>query len=331
MAGSTAMDADRPHRPPADRQRRPAGGLPRRPARADVRRPRVGPRRAPRTTWPASTPGCAPSWSTARASGSASARRAGARRDRPPGVVRGGRRRAGRPARGDGPRRHLADLGRPATGHVLPAPHGPGDRRPPLGRRRRAIDPPSPSTASTSTSSCSSPASPPSGSPTPHGTIHLHATDIDGEWLVAPRTRRDHLRARPRQGRRGPPGHGGRPAAVVLEPRARSTTLRGVRRRGRCSTRGEPSVVVLGDRLAERAARAGRAGLRAPAIRPGTAPRTRRGAGRRRRRGAAGAPTPWRPPPRPPRGPRRAPRGPSRWRGRGRGSPRRRPRRRSGA
>ena len=91
-----------------------------------------------------------------------------------------------------------------------------------------------------------------------HGSIHLHATDTEGEWTGAPESRRDHLRPGSRQGRRGPSGQGGRPAALVVEPRPGRRALRGVRRRGRARGVADRGV-VLGERITERAARAGRA------------------------------------------------------------------------
>ena len=142
------------------------------------------------------------------------------------GLVRGQRRRAGRgPARAMDTDRHLAHVGRrPQPGSFYPrrmAQETAVHRWDGVGRtdRRR----PWRSTASTSTSSCS-PRWPRATQLTAHGTIHLHATDIDGEWLVTLGPEGHHLRARPRQGRRGAPGRGRGPAALGVEPGRRSTT-----------------------------------------------------------------------------------------------------------
>ena len=94
-------------------------------------------------------------------------------------------------------RRHLADLGRAAPGHVLPPPDGPGDGRPPLGRRRRRHRRrPWPWTAIDELLELFVARLSAERLADAHGTIHLHATDTDGEWLVTLETRRDHLRAR---------------------------------------------------------------------------------------------------------------------------------------
>ena len=78
----------------------------------------------------------------------------------------------------------LAHLGRRPARVVLPAPHGPRDRGAPLGRRRRRRSTPRwRSTASTSTWAVRSPRAGRAASRS-HGTIHLHATDVEGEWLV---------------------------------------------------------------------------------------------------------------------------------------------------
>ena len=66
-------------------------------------------------------------------------------------------------------------------------------------------------------------------------------------------------------------GAGGGPAAVGLEPGAGRRPVRGVRRPPRCSRPGGHGRRVLGDRLAERRALAGRRPTRGPASRPGTA------------------------------------------------------------
>ena len=147
--------------------------------------PAVGPRRAPRTTWPAPTRGTAPRCEhgpsdRVRFKQSPQAPEGDELPDWYEDNVRGlvealsTMDTAGT----------VAHLGRRAAGVVLPAPHGPRDGGAPLGRCRRSHrSRRSRSTASTSTSGCSLPWRRATHSP-PHGTIHLHATDIDGEWLV---------------------------------------------------------------------------------------------------------------------------------------------------
>ena len=139
VAGSGGDGPRHPHRPPAGRRGAPA----RRATATEPRRrrrhlPAVGPRRAPppRGRRPLVAP--RPGRARARATGSASSRAPRRRRATSwPDWYEDNVRGPGRRALGMDTDHHLAHLGRRPARVVLPAPHGPGDRRAPLGRRRR--------------------------------------------------------------------------------------------------------------------------------------------------------------------------------------------------